>query len=136
LILDSFLLSITAVPGPRSQQVDVTSAFLYADLKELIYMNLSKGRREKGTTAQLSKYIYSLEQSSRMWYEQLMLHFVSYRFVTSNFDLGILIHKTEAFFIAINVVNITRYRSGGLKMKNVKYTLKSEIEAKDFVNCQ
>jgi hypothetical protein len=57
-----------------------------------------------------------------------MSYFVSYRFVTSNFDLCILIHKPEAFFIAIHVDDITLYRPGSLMMQNVKTTLKSKFE--------
>jgi hypothetical protein len=61
-----------------------------------------------------------------------MQHFVSYGFVTSNFDPCVLTHKTEAFFIAIYVDDITLYGPGGPMMKNVKNTLKSEFEVTDL----
>jgi hypothetical protein len=112
--------------------VDVISTFLYSDLEEEIYMTLPEGYREKGNTALLRKYIYSLKQSAQKWYETLTHHFISYRFVTSNFDLCDLTHKTEGFFITIYVDDFTLYSSGSLMMKNLKKTLKSEFEVMDF----
>jgi hypothetical protein len=65
-----------------------------------------------------------------------MQHFVSYRFVTSNFDLCILTRKIEAFFITNYMDDITLYSSGGPMMKNVKNTLKSEFEVTDLGDLQ
>jgi hypothetical protein len=57
-----------------------------------------------------------------------MLHFISYGFITSNFDPCVLTHKTKAFFIAIYGDDITLYTPGGLMMNNVKNIMKSEFE--------
>jgi hypothetical protein len=112
--------------------VDVKRIFLYGDLEEEIYMTLPEGGQEKDKTALLQKCIYGLNQSRQKWNEQLIHHFVSYGFVTSNFDPCIFTHRTEAFFIAIYVDDITLYSPGGLMMKNVKNTLKSEFEVIDL----
>jgi hypothetical protein len=61
-----------------------------------------------------------------------MQYFVSYKCVISNFDPCILTQKTEAFFIAIYVDDITYYSPRGPMMKNVKNTLKSEFEGTDL----
>jgi hypothetical protein len=61
-----------------------------------------------------------------------MQHFVSSGFVTSNFDPYVLIHKTEAFFIAIYVDDITLYSPGSPMMNNVKNSLKSKFEDTDL----
>jgi hypothetical protein len=61
-----------------------------------------------------------------------MQHFVSYGFVASNFDPCLLLHKTEAFFIAKYVDDITFYSPRSLLMKNIKTILKSKFEVIDF----
>jgi hypothetical protein len=127
-----FLLAIMAVQGCRLHQVDIKSAFLYGDLAEEIYMTLPEGRREKVKTTRLRKCIYGLKQSGRKWYERLTQHFVSYGFVTSNFDPCVLTHKTEVFFIAIYVDAITLYGPGGPMITDVKNTLKSKFEVTDL----
>jgi hypothetical protein len=95
-------------------------------------MTLPEGRWEKGKTARLRRCIYGLKQSSQKLNERLIQHFVSYRFVISNFEPCVQIHKIEVFFIAIYVDDIIIYGPGGLMMKNVKNTLKSEFEVTDL----
>jgi hypothetical protein len=118
--------------GQRPQHMDIKSTFLYSDLEEEIYMILPEGHQEKCKTRRLRKYIYGLKQSGQKWYEQLMQHFVSYRLVTSNFDPFVLIHKTDAFFIAIYVDDITRYSPDSPILNYVKNTLKSKFEVTDL----
>jgi hypothetical protein len=113
------LLAITAVPGWHPQQVDEKSAFRYGNLKEETYLTQPEGHGEKSKTIRFRKCIYSLKQSSQKWYQQLTHYFVSYEFVSSNFDLCVLTYRTELFFIAIYVDNITLYGPSGPMMKNV-----------------
>jgi hypothetical protein len=61
-----------------------------------------------------------------------MQHFVSYRFVISNFAPCILIHTTKVFFIAIYVDDIILSGPGGPIMNNIKNTLKSKLEITDL----
>jgi hypothetical protein len=64
-----------------------------------------------------------------------MQHFVSYRFIASNFDPFILTHKTEAFFIAIYVDNIILYSLGGPMIKyntNIPKSLVKVIDLGDL----
>jgi hypothetical protein len=63
-----------------------------------------------------------------------MSHFISYGFITSNLDSGLLIHKTEAFFLAINVDNVILYSTGSPMMKNIMNTLKSKFEVTNLEN--
>jgi hypothetical protein len=61
-----------------------------------------------------------------------MQYFINYEFVTSNFYPCVLTHKTEAFFIAIYVDNITLFSPSGPMLKNLKNILKSEFEVTDL----
>jgi hypothetical protein len=121
-----------AIQGWRPQQVDVKSAYLYGDLDEEIFMTLSEGHREKAKTVRLRKYIYGFTQSGRKWYERLTKHFESSGFAISNFDPYVLVHKSEPFFIAVYVDDITLYRHPGPMMKHVKKPLKSEFDVTDL----
>jgi hypothetical protein len=128
------LLAIMVVECWRPQHVDVKSAFFYGHLREEIYMNPPKVRQEKGNTARLEKYIYGLKQSCQYGYMRLTQHFITYRFVTSNFDHYVLKHKTEESFIAIYMDNITLYGPYSPMMNTVKNTLKSEFEVIDIAD--
>ena len=64
------LVAAAAVGNMHTQQMDVTTAFLYASLEEEVYMELLEGMDGYGTpgkVARLWKAIYGLEQASRMW---------------------------------------------------------------------
>jgi hypothetical protein len=126
------LLAIMAVQGWRPQQVDGKSASLYGDLDEEIFMTLPEGHWEKGKTARLRKCIYGLKQSRRKWYERLTKHFESSGFAISNFDLYVLVHKSEPFFIAVYIYDITLYGHPGPMMKHVKKALKYEFNVTDL----
>ena len=53
------------------EQMDVTTAFLYADLQEEVYMEIPEGMFEgkdmSGKVLRLWRALYGLKQSPRMW---------------------------------------------------------------------
>ena len=52
------------------EQMDVTTAFLYAELKEEVYLEIPEGMFEEGmlgTVLRIYKGLYGLKQSRRMW---------------------------------------------------------------------
>jgi hypothetical protein len=112
--------------------VDEKCAFGYWNLEAEINMTLPEGHRVKGKAARLGKAMYGLKQSGQLWYGQLTQPFVSYGFVTSNFDRCDIIHKVRACFITIYADDITLWGHGDLMMKNVKNTLKSKFEVTDL----
>ena len=64
------MLAETAAHGLHTAQMDVTTAFLYADLKEEVYLEIPDGMFEApmaGKVLRLWKALYGLKQSSRMW---------------------------------------------------------------------
>ena len=62
------LLVLTAIHDLEAQQLDVLNAFLNADLKEIIYMELLHGYKEDGYITLLLKTLYRLRQSPREQY--------------------------------------------------------------------
>ena len=68
-----FLLSIAAAFDLEVEQMDVKTTFLHGDLNEEIYMKRPKGFSVKGKkelVCKLKKYLYSLKQSPRKWYQK------------------------------------------------------------------
>ena len=64
------ILAEAAAKGLHTAQMDVTTAFLYADLEAKVYMEIPEGMFDQampGKVLRLLKALYGLKQSSRMW---------------------------------------------------------------------
>ena len=64
-------MAAAAANGWHMEQMDVTTAFLYGDLEEEVYMELPEGMFEgkdmTGKVLRLWRALYGLKQSPRMW---------------------------------------------------------------------
>lgn len=66
-----FLLAFANQFDLLIHQMDVKTAFLNGNLKEVIYMQIPEGvQAEENQVCKLNKSIYGLKQSSRCWYER------------------------------------------------------------------
>ena len=66
----TMMMAAAASDGLYMEQLDVTTAFLYADLKEEVYLEISEGMFAEampGKVLRLLKALYGLKQSPRMW---------------------------------------------------------------------
>ena len=64
------MLAAAASEGLHMEQLDVTTAFLYADLEEEVYLEIPEGmfsQEMSGKVLLLLKALYGLKQSPRMW---------------------------------------------------------------------
>ena len=64
------MLVAAASEGMQMEQMDVTTAFLYATLEEEVYLEISEGMFAEdmaGKVLRLYKALYGLKQSPRMW---------------------------------------------------------------------
>jgi hypothetical protein len=67
-------------------QMDVDSAFLYADLEEELYMEQHEGFVEPGMhdyVCLLLKVLYGLKQASRAWYQRMHTVLLEFGFICS-----------------------------------------------------
>jgi hypothetical protein len=64
----------------RLRQFDVKSAFLYAPLKEEVYIKTPEGSHRKAPYLKLKKSLYGLKQAPANWYETLTKWFISINF--------------------------------------------------------
>jgi transposase InsO family protein len=65
------LLAMAAHHDWSIRQLDVTSAFLLAPLKEVIYVRPPKGLEPPGTVWRLRKSLYGLKQAPLVWHEHV-----------------------------------------------------------------
>jgi hypothetical protein len=83
------LLALAAQKGYFVHQMDVTSAFLYGDLDEEIYMQQPEGFIVPGKehcVLRLHKALYGLKQASRAWYHRFDSVLKTFGFTRSRVD--------------------------------------------------
>ncbi len=86
------LLNIAVIRKMRMAILDVTAAYLHADIEGDIYMRINAdvnqfvSNQSQPMVVKLNKCIYGLKQSGRKWYELLCSTFNSMGFRTSQFD--------------------------------------------------
>lgn len=85
------------------RQFDVKSAFLYAPLKEELYIKTPEGSNRKAPFLRLKKSLYGLKQAPANWYDTLTGWFVDINFVQSTSDPCLFIHKDKTSFIFFHV---------------------------------
>ena len=92
--------------------MDVKTAFLHAELAELIYMEIPEGLKQEShynsgnspkQACRLVKTIYGLKQSPRAWYEKIDSFFSESGFVRSKEDHSLYVHGTRKLIILLYV---------------------------------
>lgn len=85
------------------KQFDVKSAFLFAPLKEDIYILTPEGSNQKSHYLKLKKSLYGLKQAPMNWYNTLTNWFKEIDYSQSNSDACLFIHKNHNSFIFFHV---------------------------------
>ncbi len=90
------ILALAAKNNWEVDLVDVVTAFLYADVKEEIYMEQPIGFAEEGNDIYLLlKALYGLKQSPRKWNQTLTEFLFSLGFTRSEYDSCLFFLKTD-----------------------------------------
>ena len=85
------------------RQFDVKSAFLYAPLKEILYIKTPEGSSRKAPYLRLKKSLYGLKQAPANWYETLTSWFEEVNFRQSTSDPCLFIHNDHHSYIFFHV---------------------------------
>jgi hypothetical protein len=84
-------------------QIDVSTAFLYGDLKETIYMQQPEGHGDgSGRVCRLKKSLYGLKQAPRCWNEKFSNYIIKLGFRRSEADPCLFVRQTgstKMFFV-------------------------------------
>jgi hypothetical protein len=129
------MLAMAKVLDLHIHQLDVDSAFLYADLDEDLYMKPPPGMSIKaGYCLKLMRSLYGLKQAPRNWNKQIVDHIVSMGFKQSVLD-NCLFVKTdgdETYLISLYVDDILIAGSDLSKIEEIKSEFTSRYEMKDL----
>lgn len=90
------VLSYAVNLGWPLQQLDVKNAFLYGDLEEEVYMDVSPGFSSlvtEGKVCQLKKALYGLKQSPRAWFDKFLKAMLRFGYKQSHADHTMFIKK-------------------------------------------
>ena len=142
------MLAEVAAEGLHRAQMDVTTAFLYADLEEEVYMEIPDRMFDQpmlGKVLRLLKALYGLKQSSRMWnlhidkvlgqcgFKGLMADFCVYIIGEGKERVLLGLYVDDMFMIVAlleKLAGIKQYLNKTFKMKDlgpVKFLLGMEI---------
>lgn len=97
------LISVAANERMKLAQIDVSTAFLYGDLKETIYMQQPEGYNDySGRVCRLKKSLYGLKQAPRCWNEKFCSYLLELGFKRSEADPCLFVKekgKQKMFFV-------------------------------------
>ena len=129
------MLALSKVLDLKIHQLDVDSAFLYADLDENVFVKPPPGMSIKaGYCLKLLKSLYGLKQAPRNWNKQIVEHIKSMGFKQCVLD-NCLFVKTdgdETYLISLYVDDILIAGSDPSKIELIKAEFTSCYEMKDL----
>lgn len=124
------LLTIAASNDYELGQFDITTAFLYGELEEEIYMELPEGHNAgQDKYCRLLKSLYGLKQSPRQWNKKFKEFLERYNFVASSADLCIFRGEVNGDEVLLGL-----YVDDGLLVAKSEKAIKTVLEnlKKDF----
>ena len=131
------MVAAAAAEGLHAHQMDVTTAFLYANLDEEVYMELVDGREGAGEgnkVARLWKAIYGLKQASRMWNLHIdgILREMGFHRLSANHGVYVRWDGVNIVWLALYVDDILLTRKNLAKIQETKKVLGADMKVKDL----
>lgn len=115
--------------------IDVSTAFLYGDLEEEIYMEQPAGfENENNKVCKLKKSIYGLKQSGHQWNKKLDSKLRQIGLINSNYDRCIYFKKNQGTmtYIAAYVDDLIIATNDSTYYKALKSHLENEFDIRDL----
>lgn len=131
------LLSVAAQRGWKVYQLDVKSAFLYGELKEVVYVDQPEGFVKKGEENKvylLRKALYGLKQAPRPWFSRIEGYFKQAGFHRSSYDHTFFIKREgeKCIMVSIYVDDLIFAGNDELLLEEFKLSMKQEFEMTDL----
>lgn len=130
-----FLLALTVQKNLITRHLDVTTAFLYGNLSEEVYLLTPDGIDiPDDKIIRLKKSLYGLKQSPRCWNDRFHSFIVSLGFVQSKSDycLYVLSQEKEVVYLVIYVDDTLMAGSRIDLMNSIIEKLSQEFKMKDL----
>lgn len=100
-------IALAAVKNLELEQLDVTTAFLYGNLEEEIFMQVPQGVTVPADlprpVCRLQKTLYGLKQSPRAWYSRIDTYLKELGFGSLNADSNVYIKQEDVNFLALAI---------------------------------
>ena len=132
------VIALAAENDLKLHQMDVTTAFLNGELKEVVYMKQPEGFIEEGQehlVCRLKRSIYGLKQSPRCWNSALDVQLKEMGFAKSTSDPCVYMStEGEMFVIAVYVDDIVLAGKTDERIAEVKKALSERFKVKDMGN--
>ena len=131
------LLSLAALRGWEVFQLDVKSAFLHGELKEVVYIEQPEGYIRKGEEQkvyQLKKTLYGMKQAPRAWYSRLEDYFAGEGFEKCSYEHTLFMKKEGGRFLVVSLyVDDLIFTGNDLKLcAEFKASMQSEFDMTDL----
>ncbi|CAM8965989.1 unnamed protein product [Rhodiola kirilowii] len=131
------MLAIAAQSGWKVFQLDVKSAFLYGELKEVVYVDQPEGYvkvGEENKVYRLKKALYGLKQAPRAWFSRIEGYFTRVGLERSSHDHTLFIMKTDGklLMVSLYVDDLLYTGSDELLCKEFKCSMNREFEMTDL----
>ncbi|GJV09779.1 ribonuclease H-like domain-containing protein [Tanacetum coccineum] len=129
------LLNIVVSMSWHVFQLDVNNAFLYGDLKEIVYMKPPKGYFPyDNKVCRLKKSLYGLKQAPRQWNAKLTSPLIENGFIQSKSDYSLYTKSDKGVFLALLVYvdDIIITGNSVSEIEKFKVFLKSKFMIKDL----
>ncbi len=134
------VIALAKLMGWRVQLLDVKTAFLYGELKELLFMVIPEGMELEGDfdCLQLLRSLYGLKQASRVWNETFDSFVQSLGFQVSKYDpcLYTLTVDGMCVVLVVYVDDVLVTGTCDAMVDQVKQHLKSRFEMSDAGDCK
>jgi hypothetical protein len=132
-------LSLTAKWDHELHQMDVPTAFLWADVEEDIFMELPEGYREgkEGFVCHLNKSLYGLKQAPRNWYLLVSKFIISIGFKATVSDPCLFFRRSSSgrlilLFLFVDDFQISFHRDDSAEWNALKAQLVKRFNTKDI----
>ena len=129
------MLALSKVLDLKIHQLDVDSAFLYADLDEDVFIKPPPGMSVRaGYCLKLLKSLYRLKQAPRNWNKNIVDHIKSIGFTQSVLDNCLFVKTVgdETYLISLYVDDILIAGSDPSKIEEIKAEFTARYEMKDL----
>lgn len=132
-------LSLTAKWDHELHQMDVPTAFLWADVEEDIFMEIPEGYREgkEGFVCHLKKSLYGLKQAPRNWYLLVSKFITSIGFKATVSDPCLFFRRSSSgrlilLFLFVDDFQISFHRDDTAEWNALKAQLVKRFNTKDL----
>ncbi|GKE12050.1 retrovirus-related pol polyprotein from transposon TNT 1-94 [Tanacetum coccineum] len=129
------ILALTTCKDYELEQLDVKTAFLHGNLKEVIYMRQRQGYEQGNKVCLLKKPLYYLKQSPRQWYRRFDEYMLSNRFKCSSYASCVYYRSYapgEYIYLFLYVDDMMIACKSKAEIGSTKSLLKKEFDMKEL----